>query len=164
VTRSITGVAFYGSTTSTEHGEDAFAIGMGSLKADSSFKDMVAIVRGKRGVPAVGTYQLHDASSDGDLADDDFVLISVLETTGGQSMLCFATGGTVTVQSTSGGRVKGNYNAQAGCLDPSNFERDVTVTLSGSFDAIEGSRVTVPSSARLGATGAGVAGARFLPR
>jgi hypothetical protein len=145
VTRALAGVAFYGQIN--ESGESAFAIGMGSLKPDSSFKDAVIIMRENRSLPAPGTYKFHEVGGDADPTADEFVIMSFMEVVNGQPMLCFGTGGTLTVQSSSGGRVKGSYTAQAGCLGPSDLATEVPVTLTGTFDATESSRLTVPGGA-----------------
>jgi hypothetical protein len=50
VTRSITGVAYYGQSATGGNNDAGFAIGMGSVNADKSFKDMVAFVRAKRDI------------------------------------------------------------------------------------------------------------------
>ncbi len=147
VSRSIAGVAYYGQVT--QGGESAFALGMGSLKPDSSFKDAVVIVREKRGVPGPGTYRFHDLDSAADPTPDEFMIISITETAGGQPMLCMGSAGTLTVESVSGGRMKGSYNTPATCVDPSNPDREVAATLAGSFEARENTRLTVPGLARL---------------
>jgi len=152
ITRSVTGVAFYGQ--GVQDGESVFALGMGSIKADSSFKDAVLIAREKAGVPAPGTYTLHDAGSDAAQRPEEFGLVAMLDGANAEGLLCFGTEGTLTVQSASGGRVKGTYAAKASCLDTSSMG-EVAVSLAGTFDAVENGRAV--SRSRLTADGVRVA-------
>lgn len=146
--RPITGVAYYQLVSGSEPGERGFAVGMGSLRSDSSFKDMIVAVRGRRELPAPGTYTLYNFDGEGEIADDQFAIVGIMDMPGGGGMFCAGTVGTLTVQSASGGHVKGSYNTQASCLDPADAEHPRAVTLSGAFDAIEGTRLTIPSVAR----------------
>jgi hypothetical protein len=102
-------------------------------------------------------------SSEADPADDEFMLISVLDLPNNQSMLCVGTGGTLTVQSTSGGRVKGTYNATAGCIDPTDFH-EVDVTLTGNFDATQSTDLDLPNASRTSETRAQVLRVRTAGR
>jgi hypothetical protein len=137
VTRSINGVAFY--SQGAQGGASAFALGMGSVKADNSFRDAVLITREQAGVPAPGTYALHDNESEADQRPQDFGLMATLDVANADGLLCFGTGGTLTVESTGGGRVRGRYNATASCLDTAAMD-EVPITLTGTFDAVEDGR------------------------
>jgi hypothetical protein len=150
LTKSIEGIAFYGQSGSGQTGETAFQIGMGSLKGDSTFDDVVVISRARRDLPAAGTYTLHDVDGDGEPGADDFMLIAALSTTRAHDVLCTGTVGTVTITGVGGGRVKGRYATTASCIDLSDLSADpMTATLAGTFDAVEGTRATgLPSRSR----------------
>jgi hypothetical protein len=152
VTRSLTGVAFY--SQGTVGGESVFALGMGSMKADSTFRDAVLITREQAGVPAPGNYALHDNNSEADQRPDEFGMIVTLDAANAEGLLCFGTGGTLTIEAAGGGRVRGRYNATADCLDASDLQ-DVPVTLTGTFDAVEDGRAA--SRTRIAADGARLA-------
>jgi hypothetical protein len=130
-------VAYYGQTS--QGGANVFALGMGSVKPDNSFGDAVLITREQAGVPAPGTYTLHDNESEADQRPDEFGLIATLSVANAEGLLCFGTGGTLTVQAAGGGRVRGTYTATASCLDTSDMD-EVPVTLTGTFDAVENGR------------------------
>lgn len=159
VSRAITGVAFWAQSATGAGNAAAFQVAMGSLNAGkTAFQDMVAVSRATRDVPAAGTYPLFDATGEADPSADQFVLVAVMAGSGGQSLVCAGTGGTLTVQSTSGGHVKGSYTAPARCVDAANPTAEVAVTLSGSFDAVGGTQISLPGGARVGAVQAARAG------
>ncbi len=145
LTRSLSGgFAVYGQSRAQE--ETGFALGMGTYKADKSTQDVIVVGRDKRDLPAAGTYTLHNPGSETEARPEDFVLMAVFEAGSATNpMVCIGTGGTLTIQSTSGSRMKGSYTAQADCVG--NTEQTTTVTLTGTFDAIEGTRMNLPGSA-----------------
>jgi hypothetical protein len=148
VSLGIKGVALYGQL-SAQAGQAGFQLAMGSLAADSTFANMVVLSREKRDVPGAGTYAIYDLEGDDAPPADAFSLVSVLQRTGSQQTVCVARSGTLTVSSAGGGRVKGSYTAQASCVATADPGRAAAATLSGSFEAVEGSKlVRLPGSAR----------------
>ena len=140
VSRSITGVAYYAQVS--QDGEAGFGIGMGALAADQkTFTDLVVIGRERTGMPAPGTYTLHNSASGTEPTADQFVLVSTLQLPNGGELFCLATTGTVTLEGASGGRLEGSYSTQASCLDLTNPDAEVSVTLAGSFEAVSSSRL-----------------------
>ena len=147
----IEGVAVYGSLSASA-GLSAFQLAMGSLSLESAFQNVVVISRAKSDVPGAGTHAISDMMGAGEAPADAFTLTAVLRSGTGVSvpLVCAGTGGQFTVASVGGGRLKGTYNATAACYDPANPERTSTVTLSGSYDAVNGTKlVHLPGTARL---------------
>jgi hypothetical protein len=161
VSRTIRGVAFYGQSTAA--GESAFALAMGAMKPDSSFADAVLIAREQAGLPAPGTYALHDNESDTEQRPHEFGLTATLDVVNAEGLLCFGTGGTLTVESAARGRVQGRYTATASCLDTEDMD-EVAVTISGTFDAVESGRAGMRASTRLGDPDVRLARARISQR
>jgi hypothetical protein len=156
VSRPLTGAAFYGQAD--QEGATGFAVGMGSPGSDQqTYRDLIVIGRERAGVPASGTYTLYNNARDEEPRADQFVLHSILRLPSGGDLLCSGTTGTVTFGAVSGGRLMGSYTTQARCTDPANPAAELSVTLAGSFEAVESTRV--PSAMRLphvsGATRAG---------
>lgn len=151
VTRSIAGVAFYGQTPGT--GAPGLEFGMGSLKVDKSFADVVVITRGKRDLPAPGAYAFHDFGADEDAAPEAFSIYALVAQATGGTLVCSGTQGTLTVQSASGNRVKASYSTKATCLDAAAPGREVAVTLTGTFDAVEAPVGSLPHVSAGGAPG-----------
>ncbi len=144
------GIAFYmnGATTVST----GFTLAMGSLTADSSLENFVAISRARTGVPAVGSYELRDVLGGEEVPADAFALLALLGSDGGRQVGCIAHAGTVTVESVGSGRVRGRYRAQATCFDDGGDGEGepAEATIDGTFDAVDGERIArLPSGARL---------------
>jgi hypothetical protein len=140
VTRAISGVAFYAQVN--QDGDAGFGIGMGALAADQkTFTDMIIVGREKAGVPGPGSYTLHNSASGTEPTADQFVLTSTLQMPNGGELFCSSTTGTLTLEAASGGRLKGSYSTQASCVNLANPDAEVSVTLSGSFEAVASSRL-----------------------
>ena len=128
VSGALSGVAFYGAVN--EGGETGFAVGLGSVGADQqTYRDLIVIGRDQAGVPAPGTYTLHNVASDTDPRPEQFLLIASLELPSGGELMCAATTGTVTFRAAAGGRLAGSYTTQATCVDLANPTTERSVTL-----------------------------------
>jgi hypothetical protein len=101
---------------------------------DSNDASSVFVVRmGDR--PGSGSYSLIDLTGSGDLENGDFGGITTVGIGGGLVFAGASTGGTVTITSSSEGRVEGSINFQITGFDPSS-QQEVTATVSGTFNAV----------------------------
>ena len=125
------------------YGRDAgFALVTATSVKDTA-ANMVAISRARSGVPSVGTYAFHDATTQYDASSDAFELFAVLAgDRGNRVVACGAAEGTVTVSSTAGGRLKGSYRARADCIDVVTGVQTGPTTISGTFEAVDATKIT----------------------
>lgn len=103
------------------------------LSTDAGGSTVYVVRQGDR--PGPGTYPLVDLSEGGGLTDGQLGGIATVMLSGGLSFAGFTSGGTLTISSSSEGRVEGLFSIQFTGFDPETT-KEVTITANGSFDAV----------------------------
>lgn len=139
------GSAVFG-TESEGLASEGFELGLGAFTAsgETGTNGAVVFYRGQDGLPAAGTYQLFDATSDETAEAAQFAAaISLRPQSGTMGYLCSGTGGTLTLSSVSATKVRGSFSVQAVCARPT-VDEAVQVSVSGQFEATKGIQ-TIPT-------------------
>jgi len=121
-----------GTVIDPQSNEQGWVLFLGSQDNPGS---VVYVVRlGSR--PGTGTYSLVDfTQSSGDLQSGEFAGLATVSLSGGLTFSGSSTGGSLTITSSSEGRVQGSFNFQITGFNPST-QQEVTATVSGTFNAV----------------------------
>lgn len=137
ISKSISGAAaFVADNTDDEVG---FAFGFGNEG------DAIIGWRATPGVLPVGQHTVANYAEldEADIPANHLVISFVVAPATGGPRYCLATGGTVTVTSSSANRVRGSLQVNALCSTMDGQDTSVEVAMAGQFDAFGGT-VTVP--------------------
>lgn len=132
VTASFNGTALHGESTDPNTQEQGWVLLL--TTGDPNDVNSVFVVR-LGGRPGTGTYSLVDISTTGDLDVGDWAAVVTLSVSGQLTYVGGSLSGTVTITSSSGERVQGNFTIQVTGQDPNNPQQMADATVTGTFDA-----------------------------
>ncbi len=129
LSKSVTGEAVFGTSAS----EGGFALMLGN--DDDGF----VFGRELAGIPATGTYQMYDLSDDEESEEMPASAIGGVFglTIGSASHLCYTTGGSITVTTSTSTRLAGTLNVTAVCYEGTS-DSAKNITLTGQFNGVGG--------------------------
>ena len=130
LSKSVTGEAVFG----TSAAEGGFALMLGDDNDGFVFGREVA------GIPGTGTYEMWDLTDDETEEEEmpETAISGVFGlTNGGTSHLCYTTGGTITITTSTSTRLAGNLNVTATCYNAASGA-PTNITLTGQFNGVGG--------------------------
>lgn len=130
---SLTGYAWQsGTVVDPQTNQQGWVLYLGSQ--DNAGSAVYVVRLGDR--PGEGSYPLTDLQGqNGDLQNDQFACVISVVLSGGIAFSGIASGGTLTITSSSSSNVRGSFSFQVRGFDP-NTQTEVTATVSGTFNAI----------------------------
>lgn len=127
LSKSVTGEAVFGTSAS----EGGFALVLGN--EDDGF----VFGRELAGIPANGTYEVWDVDNDEEEIPASGITGVFGLTIGSASHLCYTTGGSITVTTSTSTRLAGSLNVTAACYEAgAQVARNITLT--GQFNGVGG--------------------------
>ncbi len=127
IARSVTGSAAFGTSAS----EGGFTLGLGD--DDNGF----IFGRELAGIPAAGTHQVWDLDEDDENVPENAISGVFGLNAGNASHLCYTTGGTITITTSTSTRLAGTLNVTATCYHATTGAA-TNITLTGQFSGVGG--------------------------
>ena len=129
--KSVTGTAAFGTSE-----EDGFTLGLGDEDNGFIFGRDLGVT------PGVGTYNVWDLTDDDEEEGEDGIPEAAIQgvfglDVAGTAYICYSTGGTITISTSTATRLAGSLNVTADCWD-GQAEVPKSITVVGPFNAVGG--------------------------
>ena len=140
------GFAFFGEAEHPDTGEDVFVIYFSESANPSNPQGRWAFVGRNSGRPGTGTFSFVNGELDGELPDDQFILVMTVGSVGAGSSTFVSDSGELSITSSSSNRVEGSFEVTATGFEISGggTGEELNVTIEGSFDALGNDDIVIP--------------------
>ena len=142
----IEGFAFFGEAEDPDTGEDVFIIYLSESANPSSAQATGAWIGRNSGRPGTGTFTFVDGELDGEIPEDQFVLVMTVGAGSDESRTFVSNSGELTITSSSSNRIEGSFDVTGTGFQITGGVpgEELSVTIEGNFDALGSDDIDIP--------------------